>query len=167
MDVSRELLAAIGEVVVEATKLEHALARLVTVRWGWNHQQELSLIARSGHVRQHVSKLVDADPDWDAMRRLRRDAFAVLDDRHKLVHSVVVYVEDDDNEVSDIELWHAGSGTTAALPSVSAVEEHAFDIGRCFVTAVRLLPEAEERLQQLGATAAPRPPRPLPSPMTA
>lgn len=161
MELSRDLLAAIGEVVVEATKLEHGLARLVTVRWGWNEQHEQSMIA-SGWIRDHVKNIVKADPDWHAMRRLQRKAFAVLDDRNALVHSVVVHVEDEDNEVREIELWHARSRTVAKLPTASAVEEHAFDIGRCFVAAVNLIPEAEERLNTLGASAAPHPPKPLP-----
>jgi hypothetical protein len=90
MDVGCELLAAIGEVVVEATKLEHALARLVAVRCGWDEEKELSMITRTGGALDAMKKLAKADPDWQAARRLYRDARAVLDDRHKLVHSLVV-----------------------------------------------------------------------------
>lgn len=155
MDVSRDLYAAIGEVVVEATKLEHALARLVKVRWDWSDEQELAMVATGGVLRGQLLKLLKADPDWDAMHRLHRDVVSVLNDRHVLVHSLVVQIEDEDNEVHDIELWHAKSRTTAPLPTVAQVEEHAFDIGRCFVAAVKLLPEAEARLNELGSGNAP------------
>jgi hypothetical protein len=160
MDINREMLAAIGEVVVDATQLECALAQLVTARWGWDGQHEQSMIARSGCVRDQVAKLVEADPEWKAARQLKRDAFAVLDDRSKLVHSVVVHAHDEDFDVHELQLWHAKSGSWAAMPSVRDVEELAVDIRRCFLAVVMTMPEAEERLRDLGATTAPKPPKP-------
>jgi hypothetical protein len=163
VEVGRELLAAIGEVVIEATKLEYALAHLVAVRWGWSAEHERAMSARSGAVREQVTKLVEADPDWTSMHRLRRDALAVLDDRHVLVHSLVLYAEDVDNDLPGIELWHPKSDTSAALPTANAVEELAFDIDRCFAKAARMVDEAGERYQRLGAADAPQPPKLLPT----
>lgn len=159
MEITHDLYAAIGEVVVQATGLEHALAQLVATRWGWSDGHELEMVATSGVLRRQLTQLVAADPDWTSMRKLQRDAFAVLDDRHKLVHSAVVHVMDEDDEVRAIELWHANSRSAVPLPSVSAVKEHAFDIGRCLVAAVMTLPEAEKRFNELGAANAPKSPR--------
>jgi hypothetical protein len=163
MEISRDLLAAIGEVVVEATKLEFALARVVCTRWGWSDQDEVSMIKRSGCVRDQLRRLAQSDSDWLEFRQLQRDASAVLEDRHVLAHSVVLIVSDDDEfEPPKIELWHPKSNTTAEMPPTHAVEEHAFDIGRCFKAAVRLIPEAAKRLEEFGASTAPNPPKPLP-----
>jgi hypothetical protein len=162
MEVCRDLLAAIGEVVVEAAKLEYALARLVAARWGWGEQQALAMIAKPGQVRKFVGNLAEAEPTWHSFCHLRRDAFAVLEDRHVIVHSLAVSVSDGEQEESGIEWWHASSGTTAAQPSVSDVEEHAFDICRCFSRAVRLIPEATGRLREFGTSDAPALPKLLP-----
>ncbi len=158
MDISRDVLAAIGEVVVDATQLECALAQLVAARWGWEEQHEQSMIARSGCVREQLTKLVDADPDWVAARRLKRDAFALLDDRSRLVHSVVVHAHDEDYESHALHLWHAKSGSWAAMPGVREIEELAFDIRRCFLAVVMTMPEAEDRHTDIGTATAPRPP---------
>ncbi|MFL6120252.1 hypothetical protein [Actinophytocola sp.] len=159
MEMTRELYAAIGEVVVEATRLEYGLAQLVATRWGWSAAHELAMVARGGVLRRQLDQLVVAEPDWTAVRTLRRDSYAVLNDRHVLVHSLVVHLVDEDDEVRAIELWHPNTGSTAALPSVSTVREHAFDIGRCFVAAVRTTADAERRFKELGAANAPRSPR--------
>ena len=163
MEISRDVLAAIGEVVVAATKLEFALARVVRTRWGWSDRDEVAMIARSGCVRDQASQLTQSDSDWLEFRQLHRDASAVLEDRHVLAHSVVLNIgEDDEFEPPKIELWHPKSGTTAAMPPAHALEEHAFDIRRCFRAAVKLIPEAAKRLEEYGASAAPKPPKPLP-----
>jgi hypothetical protein len=160
MDISREVLAAIGEVVVDATQLECGLAQLVAARWGWGGQQEQSMIARNGCVRDQLTKLIEADPDWAAAQQLKRDAFALLDNRSKLVHSVVVHAHDEDYNLHALQLWHAKSGSWAAMPAVREIEELAFDIRRCFLAVAMTMPEAEDRYRDLGASAAPRPPRP-------
>lgn len=159
MDISHDLYAAIGEVVVEATKLEYAVAQLIAARWGWNDHHELAMVAKSGILRRQFWQLVEADPDWRAAQKLQRDTFAVLDDRHRLVHSVVVHIVDDDGETHAIQMWNANSGAKVPLPSVAAVQEHAFDIGRCFAAAVRLIPDASTRFDELGAANAPKPPK--------
>jgi hypothetical protein len=159
VDINREMLAAIGEVVVDATQLECALAQLVTARWGWDGRHEKSMIARSGCVREQLTKLVEADPEWKAARELKRDAFAVLDSRSQLVHSVVVHAHDEDFNFHELQLWHAKSGSWAAMLSVRDVEELAVDIRSCFLAVVMTIPEADDRLKDLGATAAPKPPK--------
>lgn len=162
MEASRELLAAIGKVVVEAAKLEYALARLVAARWGWSDQQAVSMIAKPGQVRKAVATLADVEPTWYSFGHLRSDALAVLDDRHVVVHSLAVSIADGEQAESRIEWWHASSGTAAAQPSVADVEEHAFDISRCFSRAVRLIPEAADRLREFGTNDAPTAPKLLP-----
>jgi hypothetical protein len=158
MDISHDLYAAIGVVVVEATKLEYAVAQLITARWGWNDHQELAMVAKNGVLRRQFCQLVEADPSWRSAQKLQRDTFAVLDDRHRLVHSVVVHIVDDDGETHAIQMWNANSGAKVPLPSVAAVQEHAFDIGRCFTAAVMLIPDASTRFEELGAANAPKPP---------
>lgn len=160
-DLGHDLLAAIGEVVVEATALEHALALLVVTRCGWTEDRVRALTAFPGAVRKAVNQVAVADYKWMSFRRLRRDTFAVLDDRSALVHALVVEATSDDLPALSVELWHARSGTTAAQPTAADVKEHAFDIQRCFVRTVQLIDEAKDRYQANGSLPAVRMPKPL------
>jgi hypothetical protein len=144
VEISRELLAAIGEVTVETAKLEYAVIRLVAARRGWDDLRLRETIKRTGAAKHELNELVMDERDWLALKRLRRDVVAVLNDRNALVHAVTVIVEPEDNEGPHIEFWHARSGAELSV-SVTSVEELAFDVGRCFARAVKLIPEAESR----------------------
>ncbi|WP_148085715.1 hypothetical protein [Amycolatopsis thermoflava] len=97
-----------------------------------------------------MDEIAAADPEWADFHRLRRDAWAVLNDRSALVHSLVVEVASDDLPAPTVEIWHGRSGTTATQPTPAAIEEHAFDIRRCFIRAVRLIGDAKCRFQTDG-----------------
>jgi hypothetical protein len=161
VDIDLEVLAAIGRVVVEATSLEWTLAGLIATRQGWDEQQqEVAMAATNGTVRRHLTTLASADPSWDAILRLNHQACALLDERNRLVHSVVVSVLDEDYEHRDFGLWHARSGSRP-LPSVGELIRLASDLNKCVVAAVMSHPEAEERFERLGAADGLRPPRAL------
>jgi hypothetical protein len=144
VEISRELLAAIGEVTVETAKLEYAVIRLVAARRGWDGIRLRTTVMATGAARRELDKLLKDEHDWLDLERLRRDVDAVLNDRNALVHSVTVIVEPEDNEGPHTEFWHPRSGAELSV-SVSSVEELAFDIGRCFARAVKLIPEAASR----------------------
>ena len=155
------MLAAIGEVVVDATALEYALARLVAARCGWDAAQTWALTASPGRVRDAVRKLAQAEKDWDSLRRLYSDSCALLDDRNVLVHSLVVDVMGEDMPSPRTEIWHPRSGTAGAQPTAAAIEEHAFDLRRCFGRAIQLMREAEDRCRTTGPLEAVPAPKPL------
>jgi hypothetical protein len=160
VNMDQDVLAAIGRVVVEATSLEWTLACLVATRQGWDEQQEAAVAATSGLVRRHLTALASSDPSWDAIQRLNQKACALLDERNRLVHSVVVSITDDDYEHRDYGLWHARNGSRP-LPSVDELIRLASDLNRCVVAAAMSHPDAEERFERLGAADSLRPPRTL------
>lgn len=158
MEMDQGILAAIGRVVVEATSLEWTLAGLVAARQGWDGHQEAAVAARSGAVRRQLSDLASSDPDWDAIQGLDHKAGALLDERNRLVHSVVVSITDDDYEHRGYGLWHTRSGSRP-LPSADELLRLASDLNRCVVAAAMTHPDAEERFERLGAADRPRPPK--------
>jgi hypothetical protein len=155
VDISRDLLAAIGLVVVEATNLEWTLAGLIATRRGWDGEQEVAVIAKNGAVRVQLSELAKADPEWAGVHALKDRADSLLAQRNDLVHSVVVYVRDEDDVLHDIEMWHARSGRSRALPTVSDLTTLAAELNSCAVGAVMSLSEAEDRFANLGDPSAP------------
>jgi hypothetical protein len=157
MEIGRDLLAAIGMVVIEATNLESTLAGLVSKRWGWDGEQEMAMMATPGAVRRYLRQLVTADPGWNGMRALKEEACSLLDQRNELVHSVVVYVHDEDDKLRGIELWHARNKTVRELPTVGDIARLASELNHCALGAIMSLSEAEDRFAKLGGTGAPSP----------
>jgi hypothetical protein len=151
VEIDDQVFTAIGRVVVEATNLEWTLASLVSMRQGWEGQQEASMVSTSGSVRRQLSRLVASDPEWDGVRRIEQQACSLLDERNKLVHSVVVHAFDEDYERYDVGLWHPRSGTSRSLPTVDELTQLAVGLNRCAVAAVMTHPEAEERFDRFGA----------------
>jgi hypothetical protein len=151
VEMDKELLAAIGEVAVEAAKLEYAIACLVVAARGWDDERPRQLMGRSGRVRREFGRLRLEQKDWLELRRLYRDASAVLNDRNALLHAVAVITSEEDSEPR-LEFWHVPSDTQAQVTPAS-VTEHAADIARCFRRAVNLIPEAERRLAEATGTA--------------
>jgi len=76
-----ELLAAIGQVVVNATVLEYQIAALVAVMEGRDRDRARELARRTGEAMRQLEKQVKARPGRADLRRLHRDAGAVLENR--------------------------------------------------------------------------------------
>jgi hypothetical protein len=123
----RELLAAIGQVVVDAALLEYFIAVLVAAMEGrdeeWAHRE---LAARAGAARRALKDLVTARPDRADLGRLYQDAVAVLDDRHVIVHSVAV-ADLDASSAPGMGIWHPRSNTEVRI-TAPQVLDHAHDI---------------------------------------
>jgi hypothetical protein len=90
MPPDRELLAAIGQVVVDAAALEYFIAVLVAVIEGRDEEWARKQVAQTGAARRALERLVNGRPDRPDLGRLCQDAAAVLDDRHRIAHSVAV-----------------------------------------------------------------------------
>lgn len=122
----RELLAAIGEVVVDAAVLEYSIAVLVAVIEGRDEERARELVARAGRVLPALKDLVTARPDRPGLLPLYRDAKAVLDDRHVIVHSVALADMEARGEPGS-GIWHPRSDTELRI-TAAQVLDHAHDI---------------------------------------
>jgi hypothetical protein len=114
------------------------------------------LAARTGDrgAPAALNKLVTAPPDRPDLGRLYRDARAVLDDRHVLVHSMALADMDARDEPGS-GIWHPRTDTEARITAAQSLD-HAHDI-RIVVRRARSLFAAETRTAlsqaRLGITA--------------
>jgi hypothetical protein len=146
----RDLLAAIGEVAVEAAALEYYLGHLVARRRGWDADQADQLAGAPGRVRNHVKKLTELEPSWVELARLFRDFESVSRDRNVIIHSVMSTWKDPDSSKLKRELWSPREGVSIEYPTVNSIEELAFDISRCSRRAVGLFADADGRFDRQG-----------------
>jgi hypothetical protein len=121
-----ELLAAIGQVVVDAAVLEYFIAVLVAVIEDLDDYQVRELAAHPGGARRELKKLVTARPDRPDLRRLYQDAKAVIEDRHVIVHSIALADAEDRGE-SGLGIWNPRSDTETRI-TAPQVLDHAHDI---------------------------------------
>jgi hypothetical protein len=123
----RELLAAIGEIVVDAAALEYFIAVLVSVIEGRDEERARKLASSPGAARHALKGLVSTRPDRLDLRRLYQDAVAVLDDRHVIVHSVAMATDLDRGDEPGLGIWNPrrDSETRITAPQVL---DHAHDI---------------------------------------
>ena len=136
---------AIGEVTVAAATLEYQLAYVVAVARGEDDDWLRRTLSIVGEARRQLAQLVDdAAPGrfHDELRRLQRDARAVLDDRHVLVHSVAMLDRGDDGEVF-WSFWHPKSDTEARIDP-HQIRDHARDLGAVAARALGLTHLAAE-----------------------
>lgn len=124
MPPDRELLAAIGEVVVDAAALEYFIAVLVAVIEGRDEEWARKQVAQTGAARRALERLVNGRPDRPDLGRLCQDAAAVLDDRHRIAHSVAMR---DMAEEPGMAIWNPRSNTERRI-TASQVLAHARDI---------------------------------------
>jgi len=140
----RELLAAVGEVVIDAAVLEFHIAILVAAIEGRDRDEEWArheLASRPGETRRAFKKLAAARPERLDLARLYRDAVAVLDDRHVIVHSVAQAEMNAADGTWGGLIWHPKSDKEVRLTAPD-VREHAHDI-RIVVGRARALFVAE------------------------
>jgi hypothetical protein len=137
--VDRELLAAIGEVVVDAAALEYLIAVLVAAIEGRDDERARKLAAKPRAARNALEGLVTARPDRLDLRRLYRDAVAVLEDRHVIVHSVAM--ADLGGEEPGLGIWNPRHDAETRI-TAPEVRDHAHDI-RIVARQARALIAAE------------------------
>jgi hypothetical protein len=124
--VDRGLLAAIGEVIVDAAVLEYWIAVLVAAIEGKDEDRARDLAASTGATLRALKHLVDERQDWSELNRLYRDAKAVLGDRHALAHSVA-FADKDADTGPGYSIWNPRRDTEARI-TLEQVLDHARDI---------------------------------------
>jgi hypothetical protein len=126
----RDLLAAIGEVVIDAAALEYAIAGLVAVADGLRDQacedRAVAIVKDTGRAMKELRKLARAQPERNLMR-LWRDAKSVLDDRHVIAHSLAMENAAGDDGQAGLVIFHPRSRRETTL-TTSAILSHAHDI---------------------------------------
>jgi hypothetical protein len=126
----KELMAAIGQVVVGSAVLEYSVAVLVAMTDGHRDQDcenhALAMVKKTGRTMRELRKLADAHPERPGLMQLWRDARAVLDDRNVIAHSVAL----EDIEAgghTGLVILHPRSGTETQL-TTPEVLSHVQDI---------------------------------------
>ena len=132
----RELLAAIGEVVIDASALEYLIAVLVAATEGQPEEHARKLAASPGAARTALGKLSAARPARMDLELLYRDAVAVIKDRHRLVHSVAMRDIQDSGEPG-LGMWNPDTNAEARI-TAPQVLDHARDI-RILAHKVRVM----------------------------
>jgi hypothetical protein len=90
----QEVLAAIGRVVVNASVLEWEVAALVALAEGQasvaaGSERARQIASRTGEAVRQLEVRAKADP---GLRPLLQDVRSVLDERHRLAHSIIFVV---------------------------------------------------------------------------
>jgi hypothetical protein len=122
----QELLAAIGQVVVNAAVLEYQVAVLVAVIEGRAEERARELAASTGEAMRALKKLAAVQEAPAHLRGLYRDARAVLDDRHVLAHSIAM-VDMETDGAPGYSIWNPRRDADAPV-TVPQLLEHAQDI---------------------------------------
>ena len=122
----QELLAAIGQVMVDAAVLEYFVAVLVAVIEGQGEEHAQRLAARPGEAMRQLGKLVRERPDRSDLKLAWHDAQAVLNDRHVLAHSVALEHVEVNGQLAQV-IWHPRSGRETQI-TVAQVLGHVQDI---------------------------------------
>lgn len=98
---------------------------------GQGRDRAIELVSKPGAAMRQLERHAENDPE---LRRLHRDAKAVLDDRHILTHSLSMVGELDGQEA--FYIWNPRQDTEAQI-TLEQLNEHARDIR----TAVRRVQE--------------------------
>jgi hypothetical protein len=122
----RVLLAAIGQVVVEAAVLEYLVAVLVAVIEGQGEEHAQMLVARPGDAMRQMGRLVMERPDRSDLKLAWHDARAVLNDRHVIAHSVALEHVEVNGQLAQV-IWHPRSGRETQI-TAAQVLSHVQDI---------------------------------------
>ncbi len=131
------LLQAIGEVVVAASRLEYAVARLAWLLGGPEVRQSLKSV---GKVHEAMTKLKQLDEG--RLTGLVAQARILLDLRHELVHSISQWESMDGAEVVPV-WWHPKSDGDLTI-DVGRVRELAHELRRSFGLFAREINALEE-----------------------
>ncbi len=126
-----------------SARLEYAMAELAMAARGLEGDKQLQKLMKPRKVRDAFRELAAEHADWRPFLRLWQDCEAVLDDRNRLMHAVVVTAADD-TEQAHPEFWHVPSDSQVSI-GPAAIKEHARDIDRCVRRVMRLIPEAHQR----------------------
>lgn len=137
-ELSPEILALIGEIALETSKLDLAVVELVAVYEGWGGEEVRSALAGLGGADRALRQLVDRH-DLAELHRLRREVWSVRDRRNILMHSIVMH-EHDEAGADHVWWWHPKTDGEAEV-TLAALEEHLFDVQRCFGRVVRMITE--------------------------
>ena len=127
MPPDREMLAAIGEVVVDAAVLEYFMAVLVAVIESRDEEWARKQVAQPGAARRAMERLVNGRPDRPDLGRLYQDAAAVLDDRHRIAHSIAQTDMGDAADEPGMSLWNPRKNIERRI-TAPQVLAHARDI---------------------------------------
>jgi ABC-type arginine transport system permease subunit len=122
----QELLAAIGQVVVDAAVLEYLVAVLVAVIEGQGEEYAQKLTARPGKVMSQLRTVVRERPDRNDLKLVWHDAQAVLNDRHVIAHSVALEYVEVNGQLAQV-IWHPRSGRETQI-TAAQVLGHVQDI---------------------------------------
>lgn len=125
-----EMHQAIGEVTVAAASLEYQLTFLAAVARHEDDEWIRQTLGKVGEARRQIDALIEDVAEGaflQELKRLRRDAFAVLDDRNVIVHSVAMLDRGEDGAVF-WTFWHPRSDAEARI-DVGQLREHARDLG--------------------------------------
>jgi hypothetical protein len=115
MDEEGAIAWGVGEVCIAASSLEWSLAYLTSVLWRKGDAWFVNLCSRPGRTLPAFSKFVESlavlAPELQLQAEgIRADASALLMQRHRVVHSVMVGELEPGSHV--FEAWHAKSGET-------------------------------------------------------
>ncbi len=126
----RDLLAAIGEVVVNSASLEYAVAVLVAVterqRDEAAENRALAIVRETGKAVKELKRISREHPDRDDLKLALQGVTAVLNDRHILAHSIAL--EDaESGELPAMVIYNARARAETSV-DLSQVREHVRDI---------------------------------------
>lgn len=122
----QELLAAIGQVVVDAAVLEYFVAVLVAVIQGQGEEHAQMLAARPGAAMRQLWTLVGERSDRSDLKLACHDAQAVLNDRHVIAHSIALEQVEVRGQRAQV-IWHPRSGRETRI-TAAQVLDHAHDV---------------------------------------
>jgi hypothetical protein len=139
----KELLAAIGKVIVDSATLEYAVAVLVATFEGHRDQdrEDRALVIvqdRRGGARGALRKLARQHPDRRDLKRVLSGADAVLEDRHVLAHSLML-----EEVESGAALIFSPREQAETRITAGQVLDHAHDIRLAFDRVAQVI-EAEQ-----------------------
>jgi hypothetical protein len=147
MTLDQEMYEAIGEVTVGAASLDYHLVCLAAISLDEGDEWVQERLRSGGKMRAAVNALCDRVGRHSKLgrdlSRLRQDAFAVLNDRHALVHSVALTDLDQEGDGITWTFWHPRSDTEARI-GAGQIREHAQDLATPSGRAVRLMSAVDE-----------------------
>lgn len=148
--ISPELYAAIGEVAVEAARLDYWIASAVMHLEGLTDDAAGKLLGVAGEPLRRLNRAVEAGRSPRGQLRARaEDAKVVLGYRNALLHSVAMTEEYEDGQPPQLVFWHPRSGEDLQDVTVDEVAGLAGDIRRVIGGFARLTEELAPAADQM------------------
>ena len=136
-----ELLQAIGEVVVAASRLEYCIARLVELVTGEDLQEILKSTGGASRWLQDMATDWPEDAFGALLRHQQKQVTALLRDRNALVHSVGQWEMTDDDQPTAV-WWYPRGGQDLPV-TVGTVRELAHALRQATGALARTISQAE------------------------